>query len=140
MSDRNILRLLAISAAIVLVLGAHSMPSDADSLDPLRQWGQWRGPEATGAALHAEPPVTWSETENVKWKAAIPGVGHASPIVWGDRVFILTAIKTERQAQNPERARGGQGVGERENRHGRRREERQPRRLVGAMCQVGDSL
>ena len=47
---------------------------------------------ATGVAdLGANPPVEWSETKNVKWKVTIPGDGDSTPIVWGDRVFILAA-------------------------------------------------
>jgi outer membrane protein assembly factor BamB len=57
-------------------------------------WPQWRGPLATGAAPLANPPLTWSENEHVKWKVKIPGSGSATPIVWGDRIFILTAIPT----------------------------------------------
>lgn len=56
------------------------------------EWPQWRGPLATGVAPLGDPPARWSETENVRWKIEIPGHGHASPIVWGDRVFVLTAV------------------------------------------------
>ena len=55
-------------------------------------WPQWRGPRGTGVAEHANPPVEWSEQSNVRWKVAIPGRGHSSPIVWGNRVFLTTAI------------------------------------------------
>ena len=58
-------------------------------------WSQWRGPLNSGVSESAEPPVTWSETENIKWKAAIDGNGTSTPIIWGDKVFLLTAIKTE---------------------------------------------
>lgn len=58
-------------------------------------WPQWRGPEGTGAAPAADPPVRWSETENVRWKVPIPGRGNAAPIVWGDRVYVLTAVPVE---------------------------------------------
>ena len=57
-----------------------------------RYWPQWRGPLATGVAPAADPPTEWSETRNVRWKVAIPGRGSASPVVWGDHVFVLTAI------------------------------------------------
>jgi len=57
-----------------------------------RFWPQWRGPYATGVSRHADPPVEWSETKNVRWKVEVPGRGSASPIVWGDRVFLLSAI------------------------------------------------
>lgn len=59
-------------------------------------WHQWRGPENNGMSRTANPPLEWSEEKNVAWKVAIPGQGTASPIVWGDSVFILTAVNTER--------------------------------------------
>ena len=55
-------------------------------------WPQWRGPLATGEAPAADPPVTWSESQNIRWKVEIPGHGSATPLVWGDRVFVTTAI------------------------------------------------
>lgn len=63
-----------------------------DLADAERYWPQWRGPYATGAASSGNPPVEWSETRNVRWKVEIPGRGSASPIVWGDRIFVLTAV------------------------------------------------
>lgn len=56
------------------------------------QWAQWRGPLGTGVAPSGNPPVTWGEGKNVRFKTAIPGKGHSTPIVWGDRIFITTAI------------------------------------------------
>jgi outer membrane protein assembly factor BamB len=64
----------------------------------LDNWPQWRGPLASGMAPKADPPAHWDERTNIKWKAAIPGRGSATPIVWGDRVFVLTAIDTGRAA------------------------------------------
>jgi outer membrane protein assembly factor BamB len=58
----------------------------------LQNWHQWRGPHANGFAPGANPPAEWSETKNVKWKVAIPGKGFSTPIVWGDRIYLLTAI------------------------------------------------
>src|SRR2546425_8485912 len=57
-----------------------------------RFWPQWRGPYANGVSKYADPPLEWSETKNVRWKVEIPGRGSASPIVWGDRVFVLSAV------------------------------------------------
>lgn len=57
-----------------------------------RNWPAWRGPLATGASLEAQPPLQWAENRNVKWKVAVPGRGTASPVVWEDLVFLLTAI------------------------------------------------
>ena len=58
-----------------------------------RDWPYWRGPAADGMAV-GDAPVPWSATENVAWKTDIPGLGHSSPVVWGDFVFVTTAIKT----------------------------------------------
>ncbi len=54
-------------------------------------WPQWRGPLANGVAPLADPPVEWSETKNVRWKVALPGQGHSSPVIFGDRVYVLAA-------------------------------------------------
>ena len=64
------------------------------AVNPLAQWGQWRGPLATGAAPKADPPVEWSETKNIRWKTELPGLGHSSPVVWGGLVFVTTAEMT----------------------------------------------
>jgi outer membrane protein assembly factor BamB len=71
----------------------------ADSTSPEENWPQWRGPLATGVAPAADPPTTWSETSNVKWKVRIPGRGTATPIVWGDKVFVQTAIPKEKDQE-----------------------------------------
>lgn len=55
-------------------------------------WAQWRGPNGQGIAT-GEYQDTWSDTQNVVWKAAIPGKGHSSPIVWGDRIFLTTSVE-----------------------------------------------
>jgi len=60
-----------------------------------RNWPQWRGPAQNGIVLHGNPPLTWAEDKNVKWKVAVPGLGHATPIIWENRIFILTAVPLE---------------------------------------------
>jgi len=55
-------------------------------------WPSWRGPALNGIALNANPPIHWSETENVKWKTPLPGDGQSTPIIWGDRIFLQAAI------------------------------------------------
>jgi outer membrane protein assembly factor BamB len=75
-----------------------SLPAGDNAADPLDNWPQWRGPLATGLAPRGDPPVRWDEKTNVKWKAEVPGRGSATPIVWGDRVFLLTAADTGRAA------------------------------------------
>lgn len=59
-----------------------------------QNWPQFRGPQASGIADGQHPPTTWDAEKgiNVRWKTPIPGLGHSSPIVWGDRVFVTTAV------------------------------------------------
>ncbi|HKV36339.1 MAG TPA: PQQ-binding-like beta-propeller repeat protein [Pyrinomonadaceae bacterium] len=56
-------------------------------------WPQWRGPDGSGISTEKNLPATWTPTTNIKWKAAIPGRGHSSPIVWGNRIFVTTAVE-----------------------------------------------
>ncbi len=58
-------------------------------------WGHWRGPIGNGTALNASPPTEWSSTKNVKWKVEIPGIGSSSPVIWGDQVFVTTAVSKD---------------------------------------------
>jgi outer membrane protein assembly factor BamB len=55
-------------------------------------WPQWRGPLSTGVSPDARPPIKWSEHRNIRWKTEIPGKGHSTPIIWGERIFLTTAI------------------------------------------------
>jgi outer membrane protein assembly factor BamB len=57
---------------------------------------------ATGVAPHGNPPIHWDEETNIRWKVPIPGKGLATPVIWGDQIFILTAIPTEKSA-NPQK-------------------------------------
>jgi len=59
---------------------------------PADYWPQWRGPHATGVSRTATPPLEWNETKNVRWKVEIPGRGSATPVVWGDRLCVLSAV------------------------------------------------
>lgn len=58
----------------------------------MKNWGRWRGPMLDGSSPVANPPTEWSATKNVKWKVAVPGKGSASPIVWENKIFILSAV------------------------------------------------
>ena len=78
--------------ALVAIAASASQPVDFE-----KNWHHWRGPYATGVAVDANPPITWSATENIRWKVAIPGVGHATPIIWGDKIFVQTAIEGEKE-------------------------------------------
>jgi outer membrane protein assembly factor BamB len=61
---------------------------------PPPAWPQWRGPLATGEAPTGDPPTRWSETERVRWKVPVPGSGASTPIIWGDTIYLQTAIPT----------------------------------------------
>jgi outer membrane protein assembly factor BamB len=72
-----------------------------------KYWPQWRGPSASGVAEHANPPLEWSEEKNIRWKIEIPGRGYSSPIVWGEHLFVTTAIPTGKGA--PSSPSGSEG-------------------------------
>jgi outer membrane protein assembly factor BamB len=55
-------------------------------------WPSWRGYNGSGIINEGTPPLEWSETKNVKWKTGLPGEGQSTPIIWGDRIFLQTAI------------------------------------------------
>lgn len=75
-------------------------------------WPSWRGPLATGVSPTAKPPVEWSESKNVRWKVELPGRGSSTPVVWEDRVYVLTAapVGVELAASHDSRGRGTQIV------------------------------
>ena len=66
---------------------------------PNENWPEWRGPLQNGVAPTANPPATWSETNNVKWKVKVPGNGLATPIIWNNQVFLQTAIPTGKKIE-----------------------------------------
>ncbi len=60
----------------------------------LSSWPEWRGTSGAGIAPGATPPTTWSDQQNIRWKAKVGGLGFSTPIIWKDRVYLLTAIET----------------------------------------------
>ena len=77
---------LALAAALTALTG----PMAAED------WPSWRGPRGDGTSLETNVPVRWSATENVRWKARIPGRGHSSPIVCGPRLFVTSCDEKSR--------------------------------------------
>jgi len=71
--------------AIALLFFCVALPLRAEN------WPQWRGPRLDGTSTDKAAPTTWSANENIVWKTPLPGTGHASPIVWGDRVLTVAA-------------------------------------------------
>ncbi|WP_164100560.1 outer membrane protein assembly factor BamB family protein [Candidatus Laterigemmans baculatus] len=110
MTVRLIHRLSALAVASLLVAGATSRAAEPRSRDateqeaaavedgfefPTTDWPWWRGPQRNGhAAADQSVPLEWSETKNVAWKAEIPGRGHGSPTVVGERIFLATSDET----------------------------------------------
>jgi outer membrane protein assembly factor BamB len=92
------------SVLVPLLAWAADNPADSESY-----WPQWRGPSGNGVSYTANPPVEWSEQKNLRWKVDIPGKGHASPVVWGDRVFVLTAIAPEEVPGKAEKEEAPEG-------------------------------
>src|SRR3989442_13402996 len=68
------------------VCGSTLLATDGD-------WAYWRGPNADGMA-RGDAPLRWSDTERIRGKVTVPGRGHLSPVVWGDRIFLTTAMPT----------------------------------------------
>jgi len=62
-----------------------------------KNWPSFRGPDASGVGDGQQPPTTWDAAKgiNIRWKTPIPGLGHSCPIVWGDRLFVTTAISSK---------------------------------------------
>jgi outer membrane protein assembly factor BamB len=92
-------------ASLVVVISAPAAraattaePAAATTTRAESNWPQWRGPLASGAAPTADPPITWGEGRNVRWKVKLPGRGTSTPIIWGDSIFIQAAIPTGKAA------------------------------------------
>ena len=80
--------LRALLVMSVFICAADAMMAIADEV----HWPSWRGPLRTGEAPRAKPPVKWDEKTNIRWKIALPGLGHSTPVVWGERLYLTTAI------------------------------------------------
>lgn len=88
----------AVLTAGLLVTCAFGLSADQGR----NEWPSFRGPHASGVAVSATPPLSWdiASSRNVAWRTAIPGLGHSSPIVWGDRIFVTTAVSSAASAAN----------------------------------------
>ncbi len=85
------LRVLEIAMLLATLLGLSALARAQD-------WPSFRGPDASGVADAAKPPTSWDVAggRNVAWSAEIPGFGHSSPVVWGGRVFLTSAVPLTR--------------------------------------------
>ncbi len=122
---RSLGRITAIGVVLTLFGSLFGAARGALAASAQENWPQWRGPLRTGALPAANPPTTWSETENIRWKVKLPGSGASTPIIWENQVFIQTAIGTgnkvegasapeadeSQRAGQPGRRRRGGGFG-----------------------------
>lgn len=92
---RPVVPVIVLSALLIWILGSGLATQGGN-------WPYWRGPAADGMAV-GDAPLHWSTTRNVIWKTEIPGRGSSSPVVWEDRIFLTTAIRTSTPA-GPEKA------------------------------------
>ncbi len=107
-------RLIPAFLAIFTLLISSAAFAEQPSKDVEKYWPQWRGPLCNGVAPKADPPTEWSEEKNIRWKAEIPGLGHATPVIWGDTLYVLTAVEKKAEPdsamdayfQDPDRPRG----------------------------------
>lgn len=93
---------LTLCAALGLQLVSPAGLAPAATSATTVHWPQFRGPNAAGVSTNRELPDTWSASENVAWKADLPGRSWSSPVVWGDRVF-LTAVVNSGPAEEPKK-------------------------------------
>jgi outer membrane protein assembly factor BamB len=88
----TVLRLATFAALFIA-----SIANAGDLMSEKQQnWHQWRGPDGTGVATAAQPPLKWDDKTNIKWKVSIPGKGKSTPIIWGNKVFVLSAVDTQK--------------------------------------------
>lgn len=88
MQIKSITAAILVTAAALLNTG--QLYAQADFF---QQWPSFRGPMACGYLTNSRTPVSWNidNTENLKWKTLIPGLGHSSPVIWNDFIFVTTA-------------------------------------------------
>lgn len=93
--------LLLLSSLVIFTIYSLNIFADNHSESEIlsnnieKNWHHWRGPHINGNASESNPPIRWSESENIRWKVQIPGFGHATPIIWEEKIFIQTAIPSE---------------------------------------------
>lgn len=85
-----------------LIACAGGVATAADAPAPQSgNWPHWRGPMMNGSSSSANPPVIWSENKNVRWKTPLPGLGHSTPVIWGDKLFLTSARPVGEPLEKP---------------------------------------
>ena len=82
---------LGFLSATAPILANDGVSGAACAAPYLSNWPQWRGPLGNGVTPQANPPIHWSETNNIRWRFPLPGQGHSSPIVFGNAIYVLAA-------------------------------------------------
>src|SRR6266540_6162803 len=91
-----------ICSLVCLLLTSALLPAADFETEKQQNWHHWRGSDANGFAAKADPPTKWDANTNLRWKAELPGPGSSTPIVWGERIFVLAAVRTDREAKPEE--------------------------------------
>ncbi len=101
---------LVVACALAVILSSISLSPTSAQEPPAENWPGWRGPRGDGTSLETGLPIRWNGQtgEHIVWKTEIPGTGHSSPIVWGQRVFAVTCLddQSERALLCLDRAAG----------------------------------
>jgi outer membrane protein assembly factor BamB len=100
-------RTSTVGAACAILALASLVTVAGQAADAERYWPQWRGAHFKGVSTTANPPVTWSETKNILWKVPLPGRGNSTPVVWGDRLFVTSAVPAGVAGEAQHAPRGG---------------------------------
>jgi outer membrane protein assembly factor BamB len=99
------MRKTSLLVIVLLLVSSGMVQAQSDA-----HWPQWRGPFFNGMA-RGDAPTVWSDTKNIKWKAEIPGRGFSTPVIWGDRVFLTTAIPSGKEQPQAVPAAEGRRTG-----------------------------
>src|SRR5690348_12474273 len=89
MSSRLVFSLISASLLFTIV------PAAAED------WPAWRGPRGDGTSTETNVPTKWTATDNIAWKVPVPGIGHSSPIVLGDKIFVTTCLVDQGTGTQP---------------------------------------
>ncbi|HEX6213067.1 MAG TPA: PQQ-binding-like beta-propeller repeat protein [Methylomirabilota bacterium] len=100
---------MRLTRLLVLTALTLALTAFGDRLLRADNWPQWRGPAGIGVSSETDLPLTWSENDNIAWRAPIGGVGVSTPIVWDDRVFVTSqrGSGVRREGRHPTLVQGG---------------------------------
>ncbi|MFK7769309.1 MAG: PQQ-binding-like beta-propeller repeat protein [Mariniblastus sp.] len=98
--------------AVLLFAAASFSVTSVNAEDTSSNWHRFRGPDGNGVSDVAKPPIKWgADSDNLKWKVELPGKGSSSPIVWGDKIILMTAVDSGKAADGKEMPKPAAGGG-----------------------------